>query len=262
MDLSRFSLAGRTVVITGGSGGIGRGCAHAFADAGANIVIVSLPPDSIPPVVEEVKARGVEGLGIAADISKADEVEKMVKSTLAAFGRIDVLLNIAGGSYSRNPFVPGFKRAALLDLSPEDFMGAYEVNVKTAFLCAKGVVPHMKSRGKGAIVNIGSISGQSTKRERDDMAAYGSSKAAVMNLTFHMANQWGPEVRVNAIAPGVIDTPRPGNERPGRQGPEALQHVALRRLGTADDVAGVALFLASDAAAFVTASVINVNGGE
>ena len=262
MDLSRFSLEGRTAVITGGSGGIGRGCAHAFADAGANIVIVSLPPDSIPPVVEEVKSRGVEGLGLAADISKADEVAKVVKETLDAFGRIDVLLNIAGGSYSRNPFVPGFKRAPLLDLSPEDFMGAYEVNVKTAFLCSKAVVPHMKTQGKGVIVNIGSISGQSTKHERPDMAAYGSSKAAVMNLTFHMANQWGPEVRVNAIAPGVINTPRPGNQRPGGQGSDDLQHVALRRLGTADDVAGVALFLASDASAFVSASVVDVNGGE
>jgi len=158
--------------------------------------------------------------------------------------------------------VPAFKRAALLELSPEDFMGAYEVNVKTAFLCSKAVVPQMKSQGKGAIVNIGSISGQSTKHERPDMAAYGSSKAAVMNLTFHMANQWGPDVRVNAIAPGVIDTPRPAGERPGGGGPDRLQNVALRRLGTADDVAGVALFLASDAAAFVTASVVDVNGGE
>lgn len=142
-------------------------------------------------------------------------------------------------------------------------MGAYEVNVKTVFLCSKAVVPQMKSQGKGAIVNIGSISGRATKHERPNMAAYGSSKAAVMNLTFHMANQWGPEVRVNAIAPGVIDTPRPGGQRPGGGDPtETLRNISLRRLGTADDVAGVALFLASDAAAFVSASVVDVNGGE
>ena len=262
MDLSRFSLAGRTAMITGGSGGIGRACAHAFADAGANVVIVSQPPDSIPQVVEEVKTRGVDGLGIAADISKTEEVDKAVKSTLEKFGCIDILLNIAGGSYSRNPFVPSFKRAPLLELSPEDFMGAYKVNVKTVFLCSKAVVPQMKAHGKGAIVNIGSISGRATKHEPPDMAAYGSSKAAVMNLTFHMANQWGPEVRVNAIAPGVIDTPRPGGQRPGRGDPDSLNNVALRRLGTADEVASVALFLASDAAAFVTAAVIDVNGGE
>lgn len=262
MNLSRFSLEGRTAIITGGSGGIGRACAHVFADAGANVVIVSEPPDSIPPVVDEIRARGVDGLGIAADLSKADEVGRAVARTLERFGRVDALLNVAGGSYSRNPYVPAFKRAPLLELSPEDFMGAYEVNVKTAFLCAKAVVPQMKSQGKGAIVNIGSISGRATKHEPADMAAYGSSKAAVMNLTFHMAHQWGPEVRVNAIAPGVIDTPRPGGERPGRGSAESLQHVALRRLGSAEDVAGVALFLASDAAAFVTASVIDVHGGE
>lgn len=262
MDLSRFSLEGRTTIITGGSGGIGRACALAFAQAGSDVVVASLPRESIQPVVDEVEALGVSALGMAVDVSREEQVEEMAAAALDRFGRIDALLNVAGGSYSRNPAMPAFQRAPLLDLSPEDFMGVYDVNVKTAFLCAKAVAPHMKQRGKGAIVNVGSISGRSTKHERPNMAAYGTAKAAVMNLTFHMANQWGPEIRVNAVAPGIIDTPRPGGASLAGMEPGGLENIALGRHGRADEVAGVALFLASDAASFVNGSVVDVNGGE
>ena len=141
-------------------------------------------------------------------------------------------------------------------------MMAYEVNTKSAFLCAKAVVPTMKLNGKGSIINIGSISGRGTKKERADMAAYGSAKAAVMNLTVHMAHQWGPEVRVNCIAPGIIDTPRPEGTQRQELSAEAVKKIALGRVGRADEVANMALFLASDAASFVSGAVVDVNGGE
>ena len=262
MDLSRFSLEGRTAIITGGSGGIGSACCTVFARAGANIVVASLPPESIPPVVQEVEKLGVGGLGIATDVTKADQVDAMVQAVREKFGRIDLLVNVAGGSYSRNSFMPAFRKAPLLEISEHDFMNAYEVNLKSAFLCARAVVPLMKAQGRGAIINIGSISGRGTKREPANMAAYGSAKAAVMNLTFHMAHQWGPEVRVNAIAPGIIDTPRPETPERHASMPAAAKNIGVGRVGTADDVAGVALFLASDASAFVNGSVIDVNGGE
>lgn len=262
IDLSRFSLEGRSAVITGGSGGIGRACALAFAKAGANIVIASLPPDSIPPVVQEVEAFGVKSLGLAVDVCDEAQVQSMVEQTLTKFGRVDVLVNVAGGSYSRNPFMPAFNRAPLLELAPEDFMKAYEVNTKSAFLCAKAVAPAMKSAGTGNIINIGSISGRGTKKERTDMAAYGTAKAAVMNLTIHMAQHWGPEIRVNAIAPGIIDTPRPAGTNRQELFSEAIKKISLGRAGTADEVASVALFLASDAASFVSGAIIDVNGGE
>lgn len=262
IDLSRFSLEGRTAIITGGSGGIGRACAVGFAKAGANIVIASLPPDSIPPVVEEVEALGVKGFGLAVDVTNAEQVKSLVDQTLARFSRVDVLVNVAGGSYSRNLFMPAFNRAPLLELAPEDFMKAYEVNTKSAFLCAKAVAPAMKACGKGSIINIGSISGRGTKKERADMAAYGTAKAAVMNLTIHMAQHWGPGIRVNAIAPGIIDTPRPAGTNRQELFSEAIKKISLGRAGTADEVASVALFLASDAASFVSGAIIDVNGGE
>jgi len=262
LDLTCFSLEHRTVVMTGGSGGIGRSCAMTFAKAGANIVIASLPPESIQPVVQEVEAIGVVGLGLAIDVTDAKQVKAMLDRTLSKFGRVDVLVNVAGGSYSRNPYMPSFQRAPLLDLSPEDFMMAYEINTKSAFLCSKAVVPRMKERGKGSIINIGSISGRGTKKERADMAAYGAAKAAVMNLTLHMARQWGPEVRVNCIAPGIIDTPRPEGTNRQELTAEALNKIALGRAGRPEEVAGVALFLASDAASYVSGAVIDVNGGE
>jgi 7-alpha-hydroxysteroid dehydrogenase len=262
LDLSRFSLEGRTAIITGGSGGIGRACAMTFARAGANVVIASLPPDSVAPVIEEVEALGVGGLGVAIDVTNATQVKTMVEQTTAKFGRVDVLVNVAGGSYSRNPYVPSFKRAPLVELSPEDFMTAYEINTKSAFLCAKAVVPMMKARGKGSIINIGSISGRGTKKERADMAAYGSAKAAVMNLTLHMAHQWGPEVRVNCIAPGIIDTPRPEGTNREELSADALKKIALGRAGRPEEVATVALFLASDAGSFMSGAILDVNGGE
>src|SRR5262245_11504880 len=259
LDLSRFSLAGRSAIITGGSGGIGRACVAAFAKAGANIVIASLPPESIPPVIGEAESFGVQALGLAVDVCDAEQVKSMVEQALKKFHSVDILVNVAGGSYSRNPFMPAFRRAPLLDLAPEDFMKAYEVNTKSAFLCAQAVVPAMKRQGKGSIINIGSISGRGTKKERADMAAYGAAKAALMNLTIHMAHQWGPEVRANSIAPGIIDTPRPAGTLRPEVGLDATKKIALGRAGNADEVASVALFLASDAASFVSGAIIDVN---
>ena len=261
MDLSRFSMEARTVIITGGSGGIGRGCVRAFAQAGANVVVASVPADTIPPAVEEAESLGVNALGIAVNVAEPDEINAMVRQTLDRFGRIDALVNVAGGSYSRNPDMPQYNRAPLLEMSGDDFLGAYVGNVKTAFLVSKAVVPHMKTLGKGAIVNIGSTSGLDRHPSAPDIAAYGTAKAAVHSLTFHMAHQWKPEVRVNCIAPGTIDTPRPsGTVRPEMA--TAAQRIAVGRVGIGDDIGSVALFLCSDAAGFVNGIVVPVHGGD
>ena len=261
MDLSRFSMEGRTVIVTGGSGGIGRGCVRAFAQAGANVVVASVPADTIPPAVEEAEALGAQALGVAVNVAEPDEIDAMVAQTLDRFGRIDALVNVAGGSYSRNPDMPQYSRASLLEISGDDFVGAYVGNVKTTFLVSRAVVPHMKAVGKGAIVNIGSTSGLDRHPNAPDIAAYGTAKAAVHSLTFHMAHQWKPEVRVNCIAPGTINTPRPeGTVRPEMA--SAAERIAVGRVGVGDDVGSVALFLCSDAAGFVNGIVVPVHGGE
>ncbi|HEX3246227.1 MAG TPA: SDR family oxidoreductase [Chloroflexota bacterium] len=261
MDLSRFSMEGRTVIITGGSGGIGLGCARAFAQAGANLVIVGLPAASLPPAVAQVESLGASAIGVRADVTRQDDVDAMVQQTMDRFDRIDALINVAGGTYSRNPEMPQFTRAPLLELAPEDFMTAYEVNVKTAVLCSRAVVPHMKRQGKGAIVNTGSVSGDLGRKQAGEFSAYGAAKAALHRLTNIMAYQWGPEVRVNCIAPGTIDTPRPAGVVRAELG-TAASRIAVGRVGTPDDIASVALFLCSDAASFVNAVVIPVHGGE
>jgi NAD(P)-dependent dehydrogenase (short-subunit alcohol dehydrogenase family) len=261
MDLSRFAMDGRTVIITGGSGGIGRGCARVFALAGANIVIAGLPADSIPPAVAEVEALGALALGVTVDVTDEAQVDELVRRTMERFGRIDTLLNVAGGTYSRNSEMPQFQRAALLELDASDFMRAYEVNVLSAVICARAVVPHMKALGKGSIINTGSVSGLNLRKQGGEYSAYGASKAALHALTASMAHQWGPEVRVNCVAPGTIDTPRPaGTVRPELAA--AVGRIDVGRVGTPEDVANVALFLASDAASFVNGVVIPVHGGE
>lgn len=261
MNFEKFSMEGRTVIITGGAGGIGMGCARAFADVGANIVIVGVPAESISPAVAEIEARGVQALGVVANVSIVADVDAMVQQTLDRFGRIDTLVNIAGGTYSRNPEMPQFTRAPLLELDETDFMTAFDANVKTAFLCAKAVVPHMKQLGKGSIINTGSSSGLRVTKGPGDLATYGSAKAAVHALTARMAAQWGPEVRVNCIAPGTIDTPRPaGTVRPEMA--TAADRIPMGRVGYADDIGGVAVFLASDAAGFVSGQTLPVTGGE
>ncbi len=260
MDLSRFSMEGRTVIITGGSGGIGRGCARVFAVAGANVAIASLPADSIAPAVAEVESLGVQALGLAADATDETQVNEMVRRVLERFGRIDALVNVAGGTYSRNQEMPQFRRGPLSEIAPLDFMRTYAVNVESAFLCARAVAPHMKAGGKGSIVNIGSVAGFALRRP-GGFPAYAAAKAALHTLTVYMAHEWSPDVRANCIAPGTIDTPRP----PGTVRPElaaAAQRIAVGRVGTPEDVANVALFLASDAAAFVNAAVIPVHGGD
>ena len=262
MDLSMFSMEGKTVIVTGGSGGIGRACCRAFAKAGANVVVASVPAESIPPAVEEVEALGGQALGIAVNVADAEQVGDMARRTVERFGSVDVLVNVAGGTYSRNPDMPQFVRAPLLELDGADFMTAYEANVKSAFLCAKAVVPLMRQQGKGVIINTGSSSGFNTRPDRTgDLSAYGAAKAALHALTARMAQQWGPEVRVVCIAPGTIDTPRPeGTVRPEMA--NAADRIPLRRVGQADDIGGVALFLASDAASFVNGITLLVNGGE
>ena len=251
MDLSRFSMEGRTVLVTEGAGRVGVGCGRPFAQAGANVVLVDLPADALSPVVAEIEA-----LAVAADVTSEAQVRDTVVQAMARFGRIDVLVNVAGGTRSRNPQVRQFTCGPLLDMTPADFMAIYEANVTSGFLCAKAIVPHTQAAGSGAVVNIGSQAGFTDYADPtgDQLAAYSAAKAAYHALTARMAEQWGPQIRANCVAPWVFD----------RRGPDGQQRssapTSVGREGEPDDIGWAALFLASDAAAFVNGQTLLVNG--
>ena len=250
-------MAGRTVFVTEGAGRVGVGCARPFAQAGANVVLVDLPGDALPPAVAEIEALGVEALAVAADVTNEDQVRDAVAQAMARFGRIDVLVNVAGGTRSRNPQVTPFTRGPLLDMTPADFMPIYEANVVSGFLCAQVIVPHMQAAGSGAVVNIGSQAGVADYADPtgNQLAAYNAAKAAYHALTARMAEQWGPQIRVNCVGQWVFDRRGPD----GQQRPSAPTSVG--REGEPDDIGWAALFLASDAAAFVNGQTLLVHGG-
>ncbi len=250
-----FSLQGKVALITGGSRGIGQAIAMAFAEAGADLVISSRDrrPPELEKAAERAKAMGRKALAVRAHVGKKADVAHLVQETLTAFGRIDILVNNAGG----NPVL-----STMVDLEEEAFDKVMEVNLKGAFLVSKAVAAGMIKQGGGRIINVSSISGI---RARDDRTgAYCISKAALNMMTQVMARELAPHnILVNAIAPGSIRTEfsKVNWTDPERKA-QRLREVELRRFGEPEEVAGIALFLASQAGSFVTGEIIRVDGGQ
>ena len=255
-SLSRFSLEGKVAIVTGGSDGIGRGIAHGFADVGAKVTIAARRQEKIDQVLAEFDAKGHDALGVSADVTDQVDVERVVQATLDRFGAIDILVNIVGGSQG-----PTFERGPLLDLDRADFMEAFNVNVTSVFLCSKAVVPHMRKRGAGVIINMSSINAREYRLPETGMSVYGMTKASVMHLTRSMAKEWAPEVRVNCINAGHVITPRrAANETPERR-ERSLAEIEVGRFGEPEDIAAAAVYLASDAGSFVNGAFLDVHGG-
>jgi NAD(P)-dependent dehydrogenase (short-subunit alcohol dehydrogenase family) len=263
--MASFDLTDRVAVVTGGSQGLGKATSLALARAGADVVVVarrpetvtvgrSRPHEPVDPVVEEVKALGRRAIGVTADVREEDQVHDMVTHTMSEFGKIDILVNVVGGSWGET-----FRSGPLLDLTPHDLIEAYRVNVVTMFMCSSAVAPIMKRQGKGVIVNIASTAGRGAS---PGSAAYGAAKSAVINMSMTMAMEWAPEVRVNSIAIGGIETPHRPMWVEGPQGPQAQgERSALGRLGTPEEHAGTVVWLASDYGGYITGAVIDANGG-
>jgi NAD(P)-dependent dehydrogenase (short-subunit alcohol dehydrogenase family) len=249
-------LEGKTVIVTGGSAGVGRGIALEMAKAGAHVAVAARGAESLERTCSEIRALGRQTFGIQADVTKSDDVGQLAQRTLEYFGQIDVLVNNAGGSFGST-----FRRGPLISLTERDFDECFALNTKSIFLCSRAVVPHMQARRHGAIVNIASIAGRDLLPPRSGNALYGASKAAAISLTRSMSVEFAPYIRVNCVAPGTIDSPRMAAVRSEKEATHQYFSVALGRIGSAEDVARAAIFLASEAASWITGTCIDVHGG-
>jgi NAD(P)-dependent dehydrogenase (short-subunit alcohol dehydrogenase family) len=243
-------LEGTVALVTGASRGIGRRIAERFAGEGARVVATYVADHAAgQEVVDGIAAAGGEAVAIALDVSRRDEVERVVASALERFGRIDILVNNAGIHVAK----------PVMETTEDEWDRTIDVNLKGAYLCSKAVVPTMKAQGRGAIVNISSNSGlyhPSAMR----FTEYTVSKAGLNGLTKALALALGPEIRVNAICPGWIRTDMVEELDPAVHD-MILGETALGRWGTPDDVASAAIYLASDEAGFVTGELHIVAGG-
>ena len=249
MALDQFMLTDRVAIVTGAGRGIGAAVARTFAGAGADVVIASRTKDQLEEVAADVHAAGRRAVVVPCDVSETANLQELVDRGMAELGRIDVLVNNAGGTSPR-PF---------LDTSERMFERAFHFNVTTAFALSKLVVPHMLAGDGGSIVNIGSAIGRLRDR---GFVAYGTAKAAMAHMTRLMAADLAPRVRANAIAVGSVATSALETvlENDDIRN-EMVEKTPLRRLGRPDDIAFGALWLASPAGSFVTGKVIEIDGG-
>jgi dehydrogenase/reductase SDR family protein 4 len=251
MDYSKISLEGKVALVTGGSRGIGRASALAFADAGADVVVASRKLPDLEGVVEEIKAKGAKGMAIASHIAKMEESKNLVEKVMAEFGRIDILLNNAG----TNPYF-----GPLIDAEEWAWDITMNVNLKGQFFLSQLAARVMKEQRSGNIISTSSVGGY----RPSELAIYNVTKAALIMLSECMAKEWGQYgIRVNAIAPGIIKTKlSEALWQDPEVGKAAEQRCAMLRLGEPEEVGSVVLFLASDHSSYITGTTITIDGGQ
>lgn len=247
-----FDLTGKTAVVTGGSIGLGNQIARGLAEAGANLVLCARKKDRCDALAEELRRDlGVEVLSLACNVSREEEVERLALESISTFGAIDILVNNAGITWGAKPD----------EMSSADWQKVLDVNLNGTFFCCKHFGKAMLARHSGCIINISSV--MALRGEKLTPApSYTASKGAVISLTRDLAVQWASlGIRVNAVAPGCF----PSHMTRGviQKNSEAiLARIPMRRLGGEDDLKGIVVFLASDAASFVTGQTIVADGGE
>ena len=242
-------LQNRVAVITGAAQGIGRAICLGMAREGANVVIADLQADKANTVVAEIQAIGAEGIVVEVNVANETSVKRLADRTFERFGHIDILVNDAGV----------YLKAPVVNKSEEDWDRTINVNLGGNFLCARAFVPAMREQKSGRIINIASSIAHTGARE---FADYAASKAAIIGFVKALARELGPEgITVNAICPGSANTDMPRQHRTEEETMARLRSTPLGHVLEPDDIAGPILFLASDAAAYITGQVYNINCG-
>jgi NAD(P)-dependent dehydrogenase (short-subunit alcohol dehydrogenase family) len=248
--LKGLSLDGKKALVFGGTSGLGKSMALGLAEAGADVVPVSRRAEEVAKTAAEIRALGRSTMELTADVTRREDVQRVADAMRKEMKRIDILVNSAGTT----------KRAPSFDFTDEDWERILSINLKGTWLGCQIVGRVMRDQNYGRIINIASIGSFQSLHEA---APYCASKGAVAMLTRALGAEWTPyNIAVNAIAPGVFETPlntRLINE-PGRK-KSILSHTPMQRFGNLEEIRGVAVFLASDAARFVTAEIISVDGG-
>ncbi len=250
MILDRFKLTDRVVIVTGAGKGIGRGIALAFAEAGADVVCAARTKQEIESTAAEVEGRGRRGLPVVTDVMETPDLERLVEAAVSEFGRLDLLVNNAGGTGPR----------AALETSERYFEKALRFNVTSVFLLTRLAVPKMVETAEGgAVVNISS---RSSDMVQTAFAAYAAGKAALNMLTRNLAAEFAPKVRVNAISVGGVATESLDVVLTNDALREQFEkNTPMHRPGTVEDIAACALYLASPASSWVTGKIFQVDGG-
>jgi NAD(P)-dependent dehydrogenase (short-subunit alcohol dehydrogenase family) len=243
-----FDLTGRIAVVTGGTRGLGLAMVRAFASAGAEVIVVSRKPEACDDVVASLRSEGLKAAGCACHMGHWDELEPLVERIYGDFGRIDVLVNNAGIS-------PMYGK--LSDVTEDLFDKVIAVNLKGPFRLAALVGERMVSAGRGSIINVSSTG---AARPTRDIVPYAAAKAGVNAMTVGLAHAFGPNVRVNAVMPGPFLTTI-SRAWDMEVFAERARTFPMRRAGHADEIAGAALYLASDASSYTTGTILTVDGG-
>lgn len=246
-----FSLEGKVALVTGASKGIGQSIAEYYAAAGAKVVVSSRKQDAIDAVAEQIKAKGFEATAIACHMGDMADVGRLAEATIAKYGTIDIVVNNAAVNPVFGPVV---------DTSLEAFDKIMAVNVKGPFELAKKVYPILKAKKSGSVINISSIGGL---RPEHGLGIYSMSKAALISLTKVFAKEWGDDnIRANVICPGLIKTKFSealwSNDKMMAM---MMKVLPIKRVGTPEEIAALALYLASDSSTYCTGSVFTADGG-